>query len=324
MDSEGSQQGGAQRGGAQQGDAQEGSIDDPTLLGLNREGIIDARTLVWRDGLEEWASFASVAAPLFGTDEEGSPVEIGVCAYSNQVYPIDEMVPYGEALIGIEKKRPFVQRLMESGVVSLVDATETHMVYVGFWWRCLSSLLDYLIKMVPSWLCMVPFLIVTMVGGASIENTSEQVIPGYTASMFVAYGAGLLGMLGVSIFYSTWTVGKYQGTPGKLIIGAKVVNPDGSRLTYKRAFLRWLAKKPLNYLIIWLPATIGLGAIIGLIGAMAGQRDSPTTFAMALMSGMFVYVALLALFSGVYWMAAFDPEKRALHDRLVSTRVVKK
>lgn len=303
---------------------QQGSVDDSTLLGLNRDGTINARTLVWRDGMEEWESFASVAHPLFGTDEEGTPIKIGVCAYSDQVYSIDEMVPYGEALIGIEKKRPFVQRLMESGVISLVDATESSMVYVGFWWRCLSSLLDYLIKMVPSWLCMAPFYAVMVVGEVSVENASEQVIPGWTGGMVVAYGVGLLAMLGVSIFYETWTVGKYQGTPGLLIIGAKVVNPDGSRLSYKRAFLRWLAKKPLNYSIVWLPATVGLGAIIGLIGAVAGQKDSPTIFAMALMTGMFVYVALLALFSGVYWMAAFDPEKRALHDRLVSTRVVKK
>lgn len=303
---------------------QQGSVDDSTLLELNRDGSIDARTLVWRDGMGEWVPFASVATEVFGNDEEGDPIEIGVCVYSHQVYPVDEMVPYGEALIGTDKKRPFVQRLMESGVVSLNDATDSPMNYVGFWWRCLASLLDYLIKMVPAWLCMAPFYIVMMAGGATAEYSTDQIFPGWTAAMFLAYGLGLLGMLAVSIFYETWTVGKYQGTPGKLIIGAKVVNPDGSRLTYKRAFLRWLAKKPLNYLIVWLPASLGFGAIIGVTGVIAGQRDSPATFVMAMLSGMVIYIALLALFSGVYWMAAFDSEKRTLHDRLVSTRVMKK
>src|SRR6056297_1804971 len=139
--------------------AQQGTVDDSTLLDLNQEGEINARTLVWKDGMEEWAPFSTVAAPLFGTDEEGVPIDIGVCVYSNQVYPVDEMVPYGDALIGVERKRPFVQRLMESGAVSLSDATDSRMNYTGFWWRCLSSLLDYLIKMVPGWLCMVPFYI---------------------------------------------------------------------------------------------------------------------------------------------------------------------
>ena len=303
---------------------QQGSVDDSTLLELNHDGAINAKTLVWRDGLENWEPFSTVATEVFGNDEEGDPIEIGVCVYSHQVYPVDEMVPYGEALIGADKKRPFVQRLMESGVISLNDATDRPMNYVGFWWRCLSSLLDYLIKMVPAWLCMAPFYIVMMAGGATADYSTDQVFPGWTAAMFLAYGLGLLGMLAVSIFYETWTVGKYQGTPGKLIIGAKVVNPDGSRLTYKRAFLRWLAKKPLNYLIVWLPASLGFGAIIGVTSVIAGQRDSPATFVMAMLSGMVIYVALLALFSGVYWMAAFDLEKRTLHDRLVSTRVMKK
>lgn len=303
---------------------QQGTVDDSTLLSLNEEGAINARTLVWRDGMDDWVPFSTVAAPLFGEGEDGVPVEIGVCVYSHQVYPVDEMVPYGDALIGVEKKRPFVQRLMESGIISLNDATDSRMTYIGFWWRCLSSLLDYLIKMVPGWLCMVPFYIFMIAGGASMEESSESMVPGWSAAMLIAYGIGLLGMLAVSIFYETWTVGRYQATPGKLIIGAKVVNPDGSRLTYKRAFLRWLAKKPLNYIIVWLPASIGFGAIVAATGAMARNTEGSSAFVMAMFSGIFVYCALLALFSGVYWMAAFDPEKRTLHDRLVSTRVVKK
>src|SRR5690606_360260 len=131
--------------------AQQGSVDDSTLLGLNRDGSIDARTLVWRDGMGDWEPVSAVATEVYGDDGEGDPVEVGVCAYSHRVYPVDEMVPYGEALIGTDKKRAFVQRLMESGAVSLNDATDIPMNYVGFWWRCLSSLLDYLIKMVPAW-----------------------------------------------------------------------------------------------------------------------------------------------------------------------------
>ncbi|MBP9225616.1 MAG: RDD family protein, partial [Verrucomicrobiales bacterium] len=99
---------------------------------------------------------------------------------------------------------------------------------------------------------------------------------------------------------------------------------DGSRLTYKRAFVRWLAKKPLNYLLVWIPSAVGLGGVIAVISAMNRGDGNPEGFVMAMITGMFVYFGLLALCSGVYWMAAFDPEKRALHDRVASTRVVKK
>jgi len=120
-------------------------------------------------------------------------------------------------------------------------------------------------------------------------------------------------------------VGKYQATFGKIIIGIKVVNPDGSRLTYKRAFIRWLAKKPLNYLLVWGPSTIGFAAVIAvLVAASQGGGENSSAFILTMFTGVFVYFALLALCSGVYWMAGLDPEKRAFHDRIASTRVIKK
>ncbi|MEX2580320.1 MAG: RDD family protein [Verrucomicrobiales bacterium] len=301
---------------------QQGPVDDSTLLRLHNEGAVDAGSLVWREGLDEWVPFVAEAGPLFGENGDGAPVEIGICAYSGRVYPASEMVPYGEALVGVGHKQAFVQRLMESGAVAVGDATESRLAYVGFWWRCLSSLLDYLIKLVPSWLCMAPFYLLSFAGGVAATGTPDEIIGGWSALMMVAYGFGLVAMLAFGVFYETWMVGKYQGTLGKLIIGAKVVNPDGSRLSYRRAFVRWMAKKPLNYVIVWIPATIGFGIMVVIMGVAAREGGGSSVFALGLASAFFVYAGLLALCSGVYWMAAFDSEKRTLHDRLAGTRVV--
>jgi uncharacterized RDD family membrane protein YckC len=301
---------------------QQGPVDEATLLAYNRDGTIQAGTLVWHEGMEEWKPFRDVAGPLFGVSEEGVPARIGVCAHSSQVYPLEEMIPYGEALIGLEHKDAFIQQLMETGTVEVADATEKRFEYVGFWWRALSSFLDYLIKMIPSWICMVPYYVVMF--SSSAESMEEGPVAGFTIAMAVAYGLGMLGMLAVSIFYETWMVGKYQGTLGKLIIGARVVNPDGSRLTYKKAFLRWLAKKPLNYVIMYLPAGIALALVMGGVIGISRETEEAATFGMAMVSGLFIYFAILAVCSGVYWMAAFDEEKRALHDRVSGTRVIRK
>lgn len=301
---------------------QQGPVDPSSLLDMNRDGTIQAKTLVWKEGMDDWLPFADVAAPLFGKTEEGIPVEIGVCAHSNRVYPVSEMMPYGEAVIGLEHKDAFIQQLMETGSTEIADATEKRFAYMGFWWRCLSSFLDYLIKMVPSWICMIPYYVVMFTSGA--EGFDEDSPIGMSVAMAAAYGVGLLGMLAFSIFHETWMVGKYQGTLGKLIIGAKVINPDGTRLTYKRAFVRWLAKKPLNYVLLFGPSSLGFGLVMALIISRSGDAEGAASFAFAMVTGMIVYVVLLGLCSGVYWMAAFDPEKRALHDRIASTRVVKK
>ncbi len=308
----------------------QGPVDDSTLLDLNRSGGVTARSMVWHEDMEAWVPFSTVAGKMLESENGGEPVEIGVCAYSGRVYRAGEMLPYGEALIGPEQKEAFLQIMMEGAAVEIADATHRGTEYVGFWWRTLSSLLDYMVKMIPSMLCMAPYYVASFssgisAGGRGADGTDLERLTGFTAVTMIAYGFGMLGVLAVSIFYDTWMVGKYQATVGKIIIGAKVVNPDGSRLSYKRAFIRWLAKKPLNYLIVWIPSAIGFGLVIAVIGAASGNSaDNAAGFVFAMITGVFIYFALLALCSGVYWMAAFDPEKRALHDRIASTRVVKK
>lgn len=318
---------------------QQGPVDDETLLELNASGEVKARSLVWREGLPEWTAFRDVAAPLFAArakhaatsaeaaKEAEEPAPIGVCAHSGRVYPMKELLPYGEALVGPEHVDAFVRRLMEGAAVEIADATEHRLDYVGFWWRCLSSFLDYLVKMIPSGLCMVPYYVAAIFAGARGSSGPGSLggMTGTTVLMAAAYGVGMLGILAVSVFYDTWMVGKHQATLGKIVIGAKVVNPDGSRLTYKRAFGRWLAKKPLSYLIVWAPSTVGFILVVAGIAALAeGGGEEGATLVLAMFTGLFVYAALIALCSGVYWMAAFDPEKRALHDRVASTRVVKR
>jgi uncharacterized RDD family membrane protein YckC len=80
-----------------------------------------------------------------------------------------------------------------------------------------------------------------------------------------------------SIAYATFFIGKFGATPGKMALNLMVVNPDGSKVSYMKAFGRFFAE---------------------------------------MISGIILCIG--------YIMAAFDSEKRALHDRICSTRVVRK
>lgn len=301
---------------------QVGPVDEQEILRLNHDGTVTANTLIWREGMSEWAPLGSQASQFFGRDEDGLPVEYGICAFSRKLYPLKEMLPYGEALIGVDEKGAFVQHMMETGLSEIKDATETNLNYVGFWWRTLSSTVDYLAKMIPSWICMIPYYVVVM--GSSFTVESEDFDSSSIVAMGVAYGFGLLGILGFSIFYETWMVGKYGGTLGKLAIGARVVDPKGVKLSYKKAFVRWLAKKPLNLLIIYIPSMVAMGLMIALGSGAIAEGDNPALAFASVMGAMGVAAVVSIVFSGVYWMAAFDHEKRALHDRVAGTRVVKK
>lgn len=304
-----------------------GPLEEDVILELSESGEILSHTLVWKEGMEDWVRFNQVAETFYGSDEDGIPIELGVCAYSDRVYPVSELIPYGKALVGPEYKDSFVQELMEIAAVDIEDATEKKLEYVGFWWRTLSSLLDYMIKMIPSWICMAPYYVVAAMGGVAEEKSGGESIPNWTTGMLISALAGSLGMLAISIFYETWMVGKYQATLGKMVIGAKVVNADGSRLSYGRAFGRWLAKKPLNYIIVMgIPYVVFFLFIFGM-GALSqkGSNDADSAgIVLAILAGFGIFLFTMVLCGAVYWMAAFDKEKRTLHDRIASTRVVKK
>ena len=48
--------------------------------------------------------------------------------------------------------------------------------------------------------------------------------------------------LGIPIAYETWFIGKFAATPGKMACRIKVVNADGSRVSYLKALGRYFAK----------------------------------------------------------------------------------
>ena len=109
-----------------------------------------------------------------------------------------------------------------------------------------------------------------MVAGISYTPTSPE---GMTAFFVVFY----IVNIGVAVAYTTWFLGKYAATPGKMALGLKVITADGGKVSYLKAFGRYFAE---------------------------------------IVSGIILFIG--------YIMAAFDDEKRTLHDRICNTRVVKK
>lgn len=91
--------------------------------------------------------------------------------------------------------------------------------------------------------------------------------------------AMILNVLQIAIAatYTTWFLGRYGATLGKMACKIKVVTADGERVSYARACGRHFAE----------------------------------------------FISSLILFIG-YIMAAFDNQKRTLHDRICNTRVVRK
>jgi uncharacterized RDD family membrane protein YckC len=104
-----------------------------------------------------------------------------------------------------------------------------------------------------------------------LENTAQL-------GSFLTFQAAylLLGLI-LSLAYEVFFVGRFGGTPGKLLLHLRIVRADFSRVTYGRAAIRFFA---------------------------------------LLLSDLTMYIG--------YVMVAFDPQRRALHDYIADTRVIKR
>jgi len=243
---------------------QRGPVAESEFDGLISAGTIRDDTLVWRDGMSNWQPYGQVktgvapatnAAPALA--EEPIPADAVVCSVCGKMFARDEVIEYGESRVCAACKPAFVQRLKEGA--ALPGVTE----YAGFWIRFVAKFVDGLI---------LRFLgtAVGMVAGIALAGLLQS---DRVAAMALLYGTGLL----MDILYRTLFVGAFGATPGKMAAKIRIVNADGSKVSYLKAFARCLAE--------WL--------------------------------------SVLTLFIG-YIMVAFDSEKRALHDRICGTRVIKK
>ncbi len=179
-----------------------------------------------------------------------------ICSQCGESFdPSDVVVIKGSPVCATCK--PFLLKKIQEG-----DLSVTGFIYKGFWIRFLADGLD-------------GFILGLGAQAVNLFITLPKAMQSYNPfSIFsVSYSLNFL----INITYYVFFNGKYGATPGKMLIGAKIVNTDGSPISYTKAFARFFAEM--------------LSALIFLIG---------------------------------YIMAAFDGQKRALHDRICSTLVIKK
>ncbi len=198
-------------------------------------------------------------------DDIGDAASSAICSQCGRSLPIDQVIAYDDQQICAACKPMFVQKLKEGAVL---PAT---LNYGGFWIRFVAKIIDGIILTIAQWAIMIP---TSMLIAPPMTQGQEQ-FP--TPDFFIFMGVQIIIGITIPLAYSTFFLGRFGATLGKMACRLQVVTAEGGKITYMRAFGRFCAEM-ISYLIL----TIG------------------------------------------YIMVAFDDEKRALHDRICSTRVVKK
>jgi len=199
-----------------------------------------------------------------GTRETETP-PTAVCSQCGRSFPRDQVVTYDDQVICAACKPLFVQKLREGA------SLPTMLEYGGFWIRFVAKFIDNIILGIVQWAIMIP---ASMMMAPGMLESGEQ----FPTSGFFAF-MGFQIILGISLpaAYTTFFIGRFRATLGKMACRLQVVTPEGGRVSYARALGRFFSE---------------------------------------MISSMILAIG--------YIMAAFDDEKRTLHDRICSTRVVRK
>ncbi len=156
--------------------------------------------------------------------------------------------------------KPILLRKIQEG-----DTSVTGLIYKGFWIRLVAEIIDAILLGLLS-----QFIDLFI----QLPRLDTVVNP---FSLFSIFSLSFSIKFLINITFYVFFNGRYGATPGKMVIGAKIVNTDGSPISYTKAFARFFAEMLSGFIL-------GIG----------------------------------------YIMAAFDSQKRALHDRICNTLVIER
>jgi uncharacterized RDD family membrane protein YckC len=171
-------------------------------------------------------------------------------------------------------------------------------IYSGFWSRLGANLLDGLIIMPIS-------ILILVINSIDMYTYFYTIVPDL---LFI-------------FWYNIYLPKRYGGTPGKLIVGLKIVKLDSSPIDWKESFLRF----SVNTIFIIITIAMEVMAIISADAEIYNDLDwlQKSQY----LSGMSVAYIITVLSNIWIWseviVLLFNKRKRAIHDFIAGTVVVK-
>ncbi|MBR2865272.1 MAG: RDD family protein [Elusimicrobiaceae bacterium] len=119
--------------------------------------------------------------------------------------------------------------------------------YSGFWRRVVAFVIDSIIASFPVYLLAFPCFLILAVQTTQQGNEEISAVVFSLFSLFFNF----LSLLSFWLYFSFLESGKHQATWGKRILGIKVVNEHGEKISFANATGRFFAKI-LSYLCLYI------------------------------------------------------------------------
>jgi len=235
-----------------------GPVERDTLDARIEDSTVQADTLVWRPGLNDWRCASDVAELEVPPSLPAMPPPLPVAGE-----PIAASETHAEELRAWAEENAAAREPAETPAAKTIRSE-----FGGFWPRFAAKMIDFML------LIGIGLLLAEAVAALFYEGTIPM--PPDWRGFLRAQGFMSLFNAAVAIGFSVYFIRRFEATPGKCMLGLRVVRSDGSPVGAGKIILRYFGEQ--------------LSSILFLSG---------------------------------YVMAAFDEEKRTLHDYLCDTRVVK-
>jgi uncharacterized RDD family membrane protein YckC len=222
---------------------QVGPIEDDEFARLTREGVIQPATLVWREGMANWEPFSAVSATLAPAATIAEPAAPPApprpvtCSECGKSVGADETLVMNGATICASCKPGYVQKMREGAAPTVLPAGTVR--YAGFWIRVVAKIIDGIIVGIP--IMILYFVVAFGFGIQTISTNPNMPMSGLLASIGVQLGVQLFSFI-LGGLYTVYFVFKHAATPGKKIVGLKVIMADGSPITLGRSVGRYFAE----------------------------------------------------------------------------------
>jgi uncharacterized RDD family membrane protein YckC len=212
-------------------------------------GELTKADLIWKEGLANWVSCASVKG-LFPAATDLSPTTTPRTAPRPTAPPPRSPVVKEESPAVVEGFGG--TNITVSGTPGMAGYSPP-LALADFLPRVGAALLDGLFLGLIGCIPNVLVIVLLIIAAANVDNPDAAQAAGVLANVCMS----VIGFLVAAIYYVTLDASAKQGTWGKQIVGLKVTDLEGRRITVGRAIGRFFAR----YLTI---CTCGIGFLLPL------------------------------------------------------------
>ncbi|KRA46268.1 RDD family protein [Pseudoxanthomonas sp. Root630] len=228
---------------ADAGGQRQGPFTAEELAAHARNGRLTTESLVWRDGLDDWKPFGSLASELDVPVDALPRVEPAIEEAPGQAH-----VPYAPPTAELTSAHALV--------------IGGHVVQAGLWKRFAAAFIDNFVTTAISYALIIPLMLV----GAGVIGAGGDNPLATGAGMATIFAMYPILILAPCVYFGWMQSSSMQASLGKLAVGIKVVRTRGDRAGFWRNFLRSLAY------VLFSALTCGLGVLISALMVAFTER----------------------------------------------------